>query len=378
MGKMDGVLELTCRVIGSPKPDIKWFKDNKEIKSSSTTKISQDGNTCFLKTSRCTKADFGTYKCQATNVVGSVDCQANVEEYVSEKRKPEFEEVIKSTSIKLNDILELKCKVTGDPKPSIKWFKDGREIKQASNTRITQEGQECVLKTSKFTKSEIGTYKCVATNSVGTAQCEANVDEIVPDKKKPVFEEVIKSTDVKINDGFELRCKVTGVPNPTIKWFKDGKEIRSTSNTKTIQEGMVCILKTSKFTKADIGTYKCVATNEVGTAECEANVTEDTKKPEFQEVLKPVVVTISGALELRCVVVGEPKPIIKWFKNGMEIRSSSATRMIQEGTMYILKTSKVSKTDIGLYKCVASNSAGTAQCEAEVTLEGEEPKDQKK
>ena len=43
-------------------------------------------------------------------------------------------------------------------------------------------------------------------------------------------------------------------------------------NTKLIQEDKTCILKTSKLSKADIGTYKCVATNSAGAAECEAKV----------------------------------------------------------------------------------------------------------
>ena len=55
-------------------------------------------------------------------------------------------------------------------------------------------------------------------------------------------------------------------------FHRDGKEIRSTMNTKLIQEDKTCILKTSKFSQADIGTYKCVATNSAGTAECEAKV----------------------------------------------------------------------------------------------------------
>ena len=46
------------------------------------------------------------------------------------------------------------------------------------------------------------------------------------------------------------------------------------------------------------------------------------------------------------------------------------TRMMQEGSTYILKTSRVTKTDVGTYKCVASNTAGSAECEAQVTLEG--------
>lgn len=55
-------------------------------------------------------------------------------------------------------------------------YRDGKEIKPTSNTRLTQDGPICMLKTSKFTKSEIGTYKCIATNIVGSAECEAKVD----------------------------------------------------------------------------------------------------------------------------------------------------------------------------------------------------------
>lgn len=43
---------------------------------------------------------------------------------------------------------------------------------------------------------------------------------------------------------------------------------------------------------------------------------------------------------------------------------------MQEGSTCTLKTSKVSKTDIGTYKCVASNMAGSAECEAQITFEG--------
>lgn len=33
----------------------------------------------------------------------------------------------------------------------------------------------CQMKAPKFTKAEAGIYKCVATNSAGTAECEASV-----------------------------------------------------------------------------------------------------------------------------------------------------------------------------------------------------------
>lgn len=42
--------------------------------------------------------------------------------------------------------------------------------------KITQEDKICIFKCSKFSKADIGSYKCVATNEVGTAECEAKVD----------------------------------------------------------------------------------------------------------------------------------------------------------------------------------------------------------
>ena len=41
---------------------------------------------------------------------------------------------------------------------------------------ITQEGNTCILKTSKFSKTDIGTYKCVATNTIGSAECHAKIE----------------------------------------------------------------------------------------------------------------------------------------------------------------------------------------------------------
>lgn len=39
---------------------------------------------------------------------------------------------------------------------------------------ISQDGSVCILKIPKFTKMDGGVYKCVATNSAGSAECEAN------------------------------------------------------------------------------------------------------------------------------------------------------------------------------------------------------------
>lgn len=271
--------------------------------------------------------------------------------------------------------------------------RDGKEVRNTAKNIITQDGQQCTLKIPKITKTDIGLYKCVATNPAGSAECEAPVsleeekpaenkpeekkpEEKKPEQKKPVFEDIFSSTIIKVNDILELKCKVTGEPKPTIKWFKDNKEIKPTSLTKLTQDGPVCILKTIKCTKNDVGVYKCVATNPAGSAECEAAITLEEekpkeKKPEFEEIFQSISLKPNDVLELKCKVTGEPKPTIQWFKDNKEIKPTSLTKLTQDGPVCVLKTSKFSKNEVGVYKCVATNPAGSAECEATVSLEGQ-------
>lgn len=73
---------------------------------------------------------------------------------------------------------------------------------------------------------------------------------------------------------YTLECIISGEPEPTIVWFKDNVEIESMS------EEVKSSYKISKFMNirqltinnadSDIhsGTYRCLATNEYGQAEC--------------------------------------------------------------------------------------------------------------
>ena len=50
---------------------------------------------------------------------------------------------------------------------------------------ISQDGSLCILKIPKFTKVDAGIYKCVASNSAGSAECQANA--ILYGKSRPLI-----------------------------------------------------------------------------------------------------------------------------------------------------------------------------------------------
>ena len=60
------------------------------------------------------------------------------------------------------------------------------------------------------------------------------------------------------------------------------------------------------------------------------------------------------------------------FRDDVEIIPTPNTLVKHEGENAKLKISPVKFDQEGVYKCVATNSAGTADCVAKVTVEGEQ------
>lgn len=65
-------LTLTCRVIGNPTPDVKWFRDDTELQPTFKVKMTRDGEICTLQVTGVTQKMTGVYKCVATNIAGKL------------------------------------------------------------------------------------------------------------------------------------------------------------------------------------------------------------------------------------------------------------------------------------------------------------------
>ena len=65
-------------------------------------------------------------------------------------------------------------------------------------------------------------------------------------------------------DVLELKCKVSGYPIPSVSWFKDDKEVETTTRIHTLEyEGAMGKLMIYSLEDEDEGIYKCVAENDV-------------------------------------------------------------------------------------------------------------------
>ncbi len=78
---------------------------------------------------------------------------------------------------------------------------------------------------------------------------------------------------MEVKKNLTLTAKVTGKPEPEIKWFSNGTEIKQTFKIKMTYVKEVATLVITGVTMNMSAEYKVVATNKVGTAEHTAKIT---------------------------------------------------------------------------------------------------------
>ena len=108
-----------------------------------------------------------------------------------------------------------------------------------------------------------------------------------------MFIESLQPVEVVQGSPAKLQCKVTGVPEPSVEWFRDSEPVKEDKRIKIRFDGELSTLKILSTELEDEGAYKCVAKNDLGSVSCasELLVNEPNKKPEFIEKMKPVNVT---------------------------------------------------------------------------------------
>ena len=193
-----------------------------------------------------------------------------------------------------------------------------------------------------------------------------------PKGTAPEFIKPLKKVEVVDGSAAKLECWVHGKPEPSIEWLKDDEPVKPSKRVKTYFDSEVSRLTISDTVADDEGEYKCVATNEHGTASSSAEVlvNEAIVMPEFKEKMKHTEVVEGDTARFDVHVVGNPKPVTEWSKGGKAINDGDRFKIVQseDSDLYSLFIENASMDDFGSYKCVASNEAGRMQCSARLDV----------
>ena len=81
--------------------------------------------------------------------------------------------------------------------------------------------------------------------------------------------------------------------------------------------------------------------------------------PKFVKELTRAEVEIGQSAKMEAKVIGTPSPEIKWYKDDIAIKTNERirTKRADDGTLTV-EIDNVTEEDLGLYKVLASNSAG--------------------
>lgn len=116
--------------------------------------------------------------------------------------------------------------------------------------------------------------------------------------------------------------------------------------------------------------------NDVNCKKAHVGATGNEKRPEsqgsapvFKEKLQDVHVAEGEKLLLQCQVTSDPPATVTWTLNGKTLKTTKFIILAQEGSLFSVSIEKALPEDRGLYKCVAKNSAGQAECSCQVTVD---------
>ncbi|XP_062138031.1 fasciclin-2 isoform X3 [Drosophila sulfurigaster albostrigata] len=271
-----------CTATGKPVPEISWIRDSAQQNVAEADRFQVNPQTGLLTISSVMQEDYGTYTCMAKNAAGLVDQKTKLNVLV----RPAVYELYNVTGVTGKEIA-ITCRARGRPAPAITFRRWGSEEPfvagfQSDDARISLEqhkdeerGESSgTLRIMKSTRQDDGLYQCIATNKGDTAYKTGHIAvEFPPDFSHmkdlpPVF-----SWEQRVAN---LSCLAMGIPNATIEWRWNGRNIKDLfdTNLKIEGTGPRSDLIVHPVTRQYYSAYKCVATNIHGTAEHDMQLKE--------------------------------------------------------------------------------------------------------
>ncbi|XP_077714175.1 contactin-3 isoform X3 [Canis aureus] len=295
-------VKLECFALGNPVPQINWRRSD-GLPFSSKIKLRKFNG--VLEIPNFQQEDTGSYECIAENSRGRNVARGRLTYYA----KPHWVQLIKDVEIAVEDNLFWECRASGKPKPSYRWLKNGEALVLEERIQI----ENGALTISNLNVTDSGMFQCIAENKHGLiySSAELKVVASAPDFSKAPMKKLIQ---VQVGSMVSLVCKPRASPKPVCSWKKGDMIVQENERISFLKDGG---LKIANVTKADAGTYTCIAENQFGKANGTTRlvVTEPTRI-----TLAPsnMDVSVGESVILPCQVQHDPllDIMFTWYFNG--------------------------------------------------------------
>ncbi|EJD74527.1 CAMK/MLCK protein kinase [Loa loa] len=383
--KVSDSILLSVAINSHPESEVQWFRNDEAVDINNPRFIiKKDNGLHSLKILSCEITDTAKWKVVARNATDQCESECNIIVEVSNDFKaPEFKKPLVNIQCEETSMVTLEVGVLAKPLPEIIWYFGDHELHEGERYKLQYDEDKNIhsITIVKTVTEDSGTYTCCAKNLAGTAEttCSLVVNQSLSDKrskegdKAPIFQMPLTDCNLLEGDKLTLVCAITGVPNPSVKWFKNDKILNETDCTTKYENG-TCTLTIASVKPCDAGVYKCTAENISGTSrsECKVHIqqAETMKiKPYFEKSLTNISINSGSEVVLECKVIGKPKPKITWYKDGMKLLlDNRMSQHLENDGSIRLNIINISANDSGVYSCEAVNAFGKdlSKCTVEI------------
>ncbi|XP_036383540.1 fibroblast growth factor receptor 1-A isoform X2 [Megalops cyprinoides] len=173
--------------------------------------------------------------------------------------------------------VKFRCQASGNPTPTLKWFKNGKEFKR--DQRIggfkVREHMWTIIMES-VVPSDKGNYTCVVENKHGSINHTYQLDVVERSPHRPILQAGLPANRTAVvGSDVEFVCKVFSDPQPHIQWLKhievngsrlgpDGLPYVRVLKHSGVNSSDTQVLTLYNVTEEESGEYICKVSNYIG------------------------------------------------------------------------------------------------------------------
>ncbi|XP_071118600.1 limbic system-associated membrane protein-like isoform X2 [Haliotis cracherodii] len=290
--------------------------------------------------------------------------------YEAKGVEPRFNVVAKNVTVVTGQTAVLPCSVDFLGEFKVVWLDHRDKLLTFEDRRIIAD--ERISLERPYVKEWNLHIRNVKPSDQGTYSCQINTD---PVQVRPIRLHVhvparinrqLSTDDITAKEGetVSLVCNATGVPSPTVTWFRilSGLRDKSEAGKERIGvEGEVLLIY--NVTRYCDDVYECVAFNNVPPADSKRMRVNVEFPPEIRLPNKKIGQSRGKETILECIVQAYPIGVTEWKRNGKKIDQSWKYRseVYEDDRITItlsLRIMDIGVEDYGIYTCEAENLLG--------------------